>query len=86
MALRHGSEAKAKASPPIAAATATVGRCRSTASCPMIRTTSPAASAMQTPERRFMRQATPPNGSRWVQAQPISVYSGKPVGWKIDRV
>ncbi len=36
--------------------------------------------AVATAESRFMRHATLESGTRCVNAQPISVYSGKPVG------
>jgi hypothetical protein len=72
MALRHGSEANAKASPATAAEPATAQRCRSTLSCSTDSTTRPLAAARQTPESRFMRQATAPSGN-WLHSQPSRV-------------
>jgi len=85
VAFSHGSAAKAKANPATPAALARSRRLRSSIRCPVIRTTSPDASATHTPDMRFMRHATSPNGS-WLQSQPSIAYTGKPVGWKIDSV
>ena len=85
VAFSHGSAANAKARPATPAEPARRNRFDSSMRWPAISTTRPAAMATQMPERRFMRHATSPNGS-WLQSQPIIAYTGKPVGWKIDRV
>jgi hypothetical protein len=85
VAFSHGSEAKAKAAPAMPAANALSSRLRSSMRWPVMSTTNPLASATLTPESRFMRHATSPTGS-WLHSQPSIVYSGKPVGWKIESV
>ena len=72
VAFSHGSEAKAKASPETPAELARMSGWRSLMRWPVMRTTSPELSATLTPDSRFMRQATSPNGS-WLHSQPSIV-------------
>ena len=69
VAFSHGSAANANAAPAIPAAAARRSRLRSVIRWPLMSVTSPAASATQTADSMFMRQATSPIGRR-VHSQP----------------